>query len=311
MIISPDAIGIDISKLKLDVCDDAIRRVERIENASAPIAALLERWRGRRVFVLFEATGSYDRLLRTMLEAAQIPFARVNPQRARDFARAAGILAKTDAVDARMLAMMAQRMRPKADAPVSADRERLRSLNRRRDQLVHMRVQERTRFSEASDGEERDDIARHIAWLSGEIKHLDARIKAFVASLPQIHQIARRLRTAPGIGVTNATTLIALLPELGSRSPKAIAALVGLAPLNRDSGMLRGKRTIAGGRKRVRDALYIAALTAVRSSPHFKAIYQALVAAGKAKKLALIAVARRLLIAINAMIRDNADFKLA
>lgn len=311
MTISPDVVGIDISKSKLDVYEAAMRRAERIENASAPIAALVERWRGRRVFVLFEATGSYDRLLRSLLEQAQIPFARINPQRARDFARAAGFLAKTDAVDARMLAMMAERMRPKADVPIGAGCERLRTLNRRRDQLVHMRVQERTRLSEAWDREEREDIARHIAWLSGEIKTLELRIRAVIAALPHMQQRAKRLRSAPGIGQATATTLLALLPELGTRSPKAIAALVGLAPLNRDSGTLRGKRTIAGGRKRVRDALYIAALTAARASPHFHAIYDALIAAGKAKKLALIAVARRLLITLNAMIRDNADFKSA
>ena len=129
--------------------------------------------------------------------------------------------------------------------------------------------------------------------------------------MPALAEQARRLRTAPGIGPANATTLLALLPELGARSPKTIAALVGLAPFNRDSGAMRGKRTIAGGRKRVRDALYIAALAASRFCPHFKAIYKALIAAGKAKKLALIAVARRLLIALNAMIRDNADFKPA
>jgi transposase len=311
MTISPDVVGIDISKSKLDVFDAATGRVERIDNASRPITALAERWRGREVFVLFEATGRYDRALRDALEAAQVRFARVNPSRARDFARAAGFLAKTDAVDARMLALMAERLRPAPDLPRQDACERLHLLHRRRDQLVHMRAQERTRLSEAGDADERADIVRHSDWLSGEIKAIEARIAAFIAAVPVLTEQARRLRTAPGIGAANATTLLALLPELGTRSPKTIAALVGLAPLNRDSGSMRGKRTIAGGRKRVRDALYIAALSASRFSPHFRAIYKALIAAGKAKKLALIAVARRLLIAINAMIRDNADFKPA
>jgi transposase len=311
MTISPDVVGIDISKSKLDVFDAAIGRAERIENASAPIAALAERWRGREVFVLFEATGRYDQMLRSALEAAQIRFTRVNPQRARAFARAAGFLAKTDAVDARMLALMAERLRPAPDVPRQDACERLNPLHRRRDQLVHMRVQERTRLSETGEGQEHRDILRHIDWLSGEIKAIEARIAAFIAAVPVLAEHARRLRTAPGIGPANATTLLALLPELGTRSPKTIAALVGLAPLNRDSGAMRGKRTIAGGRKRVRDAIYIAALTASRSSPHFRAIYKALIAAGKAKKLALIAVARRLIVVLNAMIRDNVDFKPA
>jgi transposase len=311
MTISPDVVGIDISKSKLDVFDAAIGRAERIDNASALIGALVERWRGRDVFVLFEATGRYDRALQDALKAAQIRFARVNPLRARAFARAAGFLAKTDAVDAKMLALMADRLRPPPDTQRQDACERLHLLHRRRDQLVHMRAQERTRLSEAGEPDERLDIARHIGWLSDEIKAFDARIAAFIDAVPALAEQARRLRTAPGIGPANATTLLALLPELGARSPKTIAALVGLAPFNHDSGAMRGKRTIAGGRKRVRDALYIAALAASRFSPHFKAIYKALIAAGKAKKLALIAVARRLLVAINAMIRDNADFKTA
>lgn len=311
MIISPEFVGIDVSKAMLDVFDGAIGRSERIDNAAGAVAALIERWHSRRVFVLFEATGRYDGVLRAALHKAAIPFARVNPQRARDFARAVGFLAKTDAVDARMLAMMAERLQPNADRPSERERERLRACHKRRDQLVHMRAQERTRLSEACEPEEREQIQRHVEWLSSEIKSLEGRIRTIIASAPQLNQLCKRLRKAPGIGQVAAATLLALMPELGTRSPKAIAALAGLAPLNRDSGQQRGKRTIAGGRKRVRDALYMAALSAARSSPHFTRIYKALIAAGKAKKTALIAVARRLLVALNAMIRDNADFKPA
>src|SRR5262249_20614055 len=159
-----------------------------------------------------------------------ITFARVNPQRARDFARAAGFLAKTDAVDARMLAMMAERLRPRTEAPVEPRRERLRALHRRRDQLVHMRTQERARLSEAGDEEERSDIERHIAWLSAQIKVFDTRIRALIAAVQELAQLHARLRKAPGIGPVAAATLMALMPELGTRSPKAIAALAGLAP---------------------------------------------------------------------------------
>lgn len=311
MIISPGFVGIDVSKATLDVFDAAVGQHVRVANTAAAIDELIARWRAKSVFVLFEATGRYDSLLRQALAAGGIAFARVNPLRARDFARAAGFLAKTDSVDARMLAMMAERLRPAPDVPQHDVRERLRALHRRRDQLVHMRAQERTRRAEASEREERTDIDRHIAWLSAQIKAMEGRIRALIASDPQISQRCKRLRQAPGIGPVAATTLVALMPEIGSRSPKTIAALAGLAPLNRDSGTLRGKRTIGGGRKRVRDALYIAALAAVRSCRHFKAFYETLVKAGKAKKLALIAVARKLLVAINAMVRDSADFKPA
>lgn len=311
MTISPDYVGIDVSKATLDIFDAAIGRSERIENARAPVAALVKRLQTRNVFVVFEATGQYDRLLRKALAVAEVPFARVNPLRARDFARAAGFLAKTDRVDTRMLAKMGACLRPGADALTPDALERLRSLHRRRDQLVQMRAQERTRRSEASEREERTDIDRHIAWLSSQIKIIEGRIKTLIAADAQIRERCKRLRQAPGIGPVAATTLVALMPEIGSRSPKTIAALAGLAPINRDSGTMRGKRTISGGRKRVRDALYIAALAAVRKCHHFKAFYETLVKAGKAKKLALIAVARKLLIALNAMIRDNADFKPA
>lgn len=311
MTITPSFVGIDVSKSTLDVFDGTLGHGERIANASACIASLVERWHSKPVFVLFEATGQYDRLLQRALHAAGIGFARVNPQRARDFARAAGFLAKTDAVDARMLAMMAERMRPTADAPASAERERLRALHRRRDQLVLMRQQERTRCSEASTPEEREHLQQHIVWLCTAIKDLELRIRQFIASVEPLRRACQQLRKAPGIGPVAATTLLALMPELGTRSPKTIAALAGLAPLNRDSGTKRGTRTIAGGRKRVRDALYMAALAAVRSSAHFASVYQRLLAAGKAKKLALIAVARKLLIALNAMIRDAKAFSPA
>ena len=311
MTITPDCVGIDVSKSTLDVFDAASGRRERLANTAAAIAGLIAHWQPKSTFVLFEATGRYDRLLARLLQAAAIGFARVNPQRARDFARAAGFLAKTDAVDARMLALMAERLKPRPETARDGERERLRALHRRRDQLVHMRAQERTRLSEVDDVEERKEITKHITWLSAQIKSMDTRIKSMIAVVQSLAALYNRMRQAPGVGPVAATTFLALLPELGSRSPKAIAALAGLAPFNRDSGKLRGKRTISGGRKRVRDALYIAALSAVRFNPHFKAIYTALVKAGKAKKLALIAVARRLLIALNAMIRDNADFKPA
>lgn len=308
MTLHPETIGIDVSKATLDVFESGAGRAHRIGNEPAAIAALVATWRERGSFVIFEATGSYDRALRNELQSQAVPFARVNPTRARDFARAAGFLAKTDAVDARMLAAMGRCLRLQAHQPRQAERERLVALHRRRDQLVDIRAQERARASEAESQEERQEIDSHLDWLTAAIKVLDQRIQAVFAQAAQLKADYQRLCSAPGVGPVTATTLIALLPELGQRNSKAIAALVGLAPLNCDTGQHRGTRHIAGGRKRVRDALYIAAFVAARSSPRFKAIYEAMIARGKAHKVAIIAIARKLLLVLNAMARNQSAY---
>lgn len=308
MTLHPEIIGIDVSKATLDVFESGSGRAHRIANEPGAIAAQLARWRELGSFVIFEATGSYDRALRLQLQSEAVPFARVNPTRARDFARAAGFLAKTDAVDARMLAAMGQCLRPVASSPRQGDRERLVALHRRRDQLVTIRATERTRASEAESREERLEIEVHLTWLTTAIRTLDRRIQALIAQAALLNAEYRRLLTAPGVGPVTATTLLALLPELGQRNSKAIAALVGVAPLNCDTGQHRGSRHIAGGRKRVRDALYMAAFAASRHSKRFKAIYQAMIAKGKAHKVAIIAIARKLLLALNAMARNHVAY---
>lgn len=309
MNIHPGVMGIDISKQTLDVFDAACGS-QRIANDVEAIAALVRRCVAGGVFVLFEATGSYDRLLRRALSAANVPFARVNPARARDFARAAGFLAKTDAVDAHMLAAMAQCLRPRSEAAAPAERERLIRLHKRRDQLVAARQQERTRRSECGDAEITAHLDRHLAWLDAEIKAIEGTVRKLLAAQAELARLQSLLRTAPGIGPVAAMTLMALLPELGQRSAKTIAALAGLAPFNRDSGRLRGQRAIRGGRKRVRDALYMAALTASRSNSRFSAEYRRLRSVGKPAKLVLIAIARKLLITLNAMVRDQKAFQI-
>lgn len=306
MIIRPDVVGIDVSKHHLDIFHAGT--ASRIANTVDALAGPLEEWAAAGAFILFEATGVYDLTLRRALAEAGLSHARVNPQRARDFARAAGFLAKTDPVDATMLAAMAGALRPPPSPASDAAREALAALMRRRDQLVAMRAMERTRASEAADTLMRADIKDHLAWLDQRIRDLDAAIRQAVCASESLNQQAALLRTAPGIGPVAAHVLLALLPELGQRSPKTIAALVGLAPLNADSGQKRGQRVIRGGRKRVRDALYMAALAAIRCNPAFKAFYNRLRLAGKAPKLALIAVARKLLITLNAMQRDNKAF---
>jgi transposase len=307
MIIHPGYVGIDVSKHHLDVFESG--RTERVANTAEGVASLVGRWHDR--FVLFEATGHYDGCLRRALEAEGITFARVNPARARDFARATGRLAKTDRIDARMLAAMAQSLSFARERESDPEREALARAHKRRDQLVQMRQQERTRLTECDDASLRADIEAHRQWLDAQIARWDAEIARLVEQSGTLAQRARRLRSIAGVGPVAATTLLALVPELGALSPKKIAALAGLAPFNADSGQLRGLRRIRGGRKRVRDALYMAAVTAARHNPRLKPLYVRLRAAGKPAKVALIAVARKLLIIANAILRDQTEFKPA
>jgi transposase len=309
MIINPGFIGIDVSKAHLDVFESSCGTYKRVPNTLLVIASLVDRWRNENVLVVFEATGHYDRQLRRALADHGIRFTRVNPARARDFARSAGFLAKTDAIDARMLAAMAQCLAPEPQGAVNPVREQLALAHKRRDQLVHARQKERTRRSECVDPEIAADIDAHLDWLDARIAAWDRKINQILRQSEELEQVCRRLRSIPGIGPVAAITLIALMPELGRLASKAAAAMAGLAPFNVDSGQFRGSRRIKGGRKRVRDALYMAALAASRCSPRFKAFYRQLRASGKPAKLALIAVARKLLVTANAVLRDNTVYQ--
>ena len=242
------------------------------------------------------------------MAAQGVPFARVNPGRARHFARAAGYLAKTDRIDARMLASLGQCLDPPPASPANPERETLALLHRRRDQLVAARKQERTRAHECRHHAVAASIAGHIAWLDGEIATLEAAIADLIKASATLSPAARLLRSVPGVGPVTAATLLALAPELGSRSPGQIAALAGLAPINADSGQFRGQRSIRGGRSRLRQALYIAAVAASRSSGRFGTFYRSLRRAGKPPKLAFIALARKILVTLNAIARDNVPF---
>jgi transposase len=308
MIIHPGFVGCDVSKHHLDIFDARSGQSERRLNTPEAAAALARDAAERGDLVVFEATGAYDRGLRQALAAAGAAHVRVNPGRARDFARAAGFLAKTDKVDARMLAAFGQALNPAADAAPDRDRERLGEMLKRRDQLVKTRAQERVRKSECADGDIRADIEAHLVWLDTRIKNFDLRIGALAKTNAAIAKQIAHLKSAPGVGPVTATVLVALMPELGARSPKTIAALAGLAPLNADSGQKRGQRRIRGGRRRVREALYMAALSAARSQTRLGAFYRRLRQAGKSAKQAIIAVARKLLVALNAMVRDNAAY---
>jgi len=303
MIIAPGYIGIDISKTHLDIYDGAPHRIGNRPEAIASFLAGLEAPR----LVLFEATGSYDRDLQAELVKADIAFARVNPLQARNFARSIGQLAKTDDIDARMLAAMAQALQPAPTAPADPERQDLGELHRRRAHLVAIRQQERTRLHTASPAIA-TDISDHIAWLGERIDRFDRQIASRIETSTRLAAAARLLRSIPGIGPVAATALLALLPELGQRSGKTIAALAGLAPINRDSGAWRGKRSIAGGRAEVRSALYMAAVTASRANPRLAVTYQAMIERNKAPKLALIAIARKLLVIANAILKTQMPF---
>ena len=307
MIIPLRCVGIDVSKKHLDIFDEGLGVPERIANATQAITQLVARWRCD-VLVVFEATGVYDLELREALSRAGIRFARINPARARDFARASGQLAKTDPIDARMLAAFARAMQPATEQAVNPARNALARLAKRRDQLVLMRAQEKNRRSEADDRAMADRIGRLIEVLDGEIEEIDADISALIKAEAEISDDAQLMRSLPGVGPVACMQLIAQMPELGKVGPKQVAALAGLAPFNVDSGAYRGKRKIAGGRKRVRDALYMAALNAVRRADPFRAFYSRLRQAGKPAKLALIAVARKLLTVLNAMMRDRKPY---
>jgi transposase len=309
MIIHPGFVGCDVSKHHLDVFDARTGVAERIANAEPEAAALAARLAQSGDFIVFEATGSYDRHLRLALAAAGVRFARVNPGRARDFAKAAGYLAKTDRIDARRLAAMGQALELGAETIVDPEREALSVLVKRRDQLVDMRAQEKTRRAEIADKKRAAAIDAHIAWLSKDIARIDLDIARLCTQSAAIAGEIALTKTAPGVGAITASVLAALLPELGRRSPRTIAALVGLAPFAADSGQWRGCRRIRGGRRRVRQALYMAALAAIRADTRFKAFYLRLRTAGKSAKLALIAVARKLLTTLNAMLRDNVAFQ--
>lgn len=307
MTLSEVRVGCDVSKAWLDFFETASGLATRIANEATQIAIFISRL-PLQATVVFEATAPYDLALRQALDRAGMRSLRVNPSRARDFARAAGFLAKTDAVDARMLARLPDALdMPEAPA-FDSQREALVALNRRRDQLVDVRAMERGRLVDEPDKTLRQCLQAHIDWLDSAIGALDLEIENMLAR-PAFAPRVALLSSVKGVGRVTIATLIALLPELGHRSPKTIAAIAGLAPLNHDSGSMRGQRHVAGGRRRVRRALYMAALSAIRWVERFKSYYLAVKDRSRSAKVAVVAVARKLLVTLNAMLRTGQPFK--
>lgn len=308
MTLAVSTIGIDISKAWLDWYAQPSGQRGRLANHGGGIGQLVALASKLDALCVLEASGPYDAMLVARLHEAGRPFHRANPRKARQFAQSAGFLAKTDRVDARMLAVYGAGVPLRREAAVAPERLALKALVARRDQLVELRKIERTRLAEAGPDWLRHSLGAVIALLDQQIARLERQLAEVLAASPSLSAQATILRSAPGIGPVTASVVLAMLPELGQRDRRAIGALAGLAPLACESGAMRGRRHIWGGRKRVRDALCMAALAASRSAP-FKPIYQAMRDRGKPAKLALIAIARQLLVGLNAAIRDNTPFK--
>jgi transposase len=302
-------VGIDVSKEFLDVASRPNKVSGRFENNAAGIAALLVRLReAATTLVVLEATGGYEASVAGELAVA-LPTAVVNPKQVREFAKASGRSAKTDALDAEVLAHFAEAIRPEVRPLRDEQTQELTDLVHRRRQLVEMIVAESNRERRAAEPV-RERIRAHLVWLRKEVSGVDEDIDALIKRTPIWRATEQILRTANGVGPILAATLMGRLPELGKLNRKEIAALVGIAPFNRDSGSQRGKRSIAGGRADVRQILYMATLNAVRTNPSLKGFYARLVEAGKPRKVAIVAAMRKLLCILNAMMRTRTGYAL-
>jgi len=305
-------IGIDVAKDRLDVHTRPGGEVFAVARDSNGLAMLVERLqRLAPALVALEATGGYETVVASALGAAQLPLAVVNPRQIRDFARATGKLAKTDRIDAAAIAHFAEAVRPPARPLADAEARALGELVARRRQVIEMIIAERHRRRMASQRRIIRAIERHLALLQAELSELEGDIDDAIRKSPAWQADADLLVSVPGVGKVTLRTLIAELPELGHLNRRKIAALVGVAPINCDSGTLRGRRTIAGGRPAVRTALYMAALVASRANPVIAAYYAKLRAAGKTGKQALVACMRRLVVILNAILRDRKPWQPA
>lgn len=299
------AMGIDVSAQRLDWHCLPQGLHGSHPNTAQGIEALVEELkRDPMDIVVVEATGGLQRAVVTALAAAKIPVVVINPRQVRDFARASGQLAKTDRLDAAVLAQFGLRMQPQLRTLPDEAAQELAGQLARRDQLIEMRVAEKNRRHRARAAMKRS-IDRHLAFLDQAIKSLDQDIDDTLRGSPMWAEKVELLQGVQGVGPQTARRLLIELPELGNLDRHGIAKLVGLAPLNRDSGTLRGKRAIWGGRQTVRNTLYMAALSASRFNPPLKACFDGLIQRGKPFKVALVAVARKLLVILNAMLRDR------
>jgi len=304
-------VGIDVSKDWLDIVVIPSGETWRTENIAEAIDVLVEKLEKQKPErIIIEATGGYERLVVSKLYVAKQPVCRVNPKRIRYFARSVGQLAKTDKLDAKVLARFGEVVKPALTQLPSDQEEQLSALLARREQLTDIRVAESNRMDLAPT-RVRPSLNEHITWLKNQIKALDKEIDDFIDQDPDLKEKDEFLQEVQGIGKKTSAKLIADVPELGHCDRKQIAALIGTAPYNHDSGYKKGQRSISGGRPDVRRILYMATLAATRSNPVIMAFYQRLVKAGKKKKVAIVACMRKLLTILNAILRDRIHWNTA
>ena len=305
MVDMPCFVGIDVAKAQLDIAVRPSGERWAVPNDAGGVGTLVEQLQALHpTLIVLEATGGLERAATAALATAGLPVVVVNPRQARDFARATGQLAKTDALDARALAHFADVIRPTPRPLPDAQTQALRALLGRRQQLIVMRTAEQNRLA-GTCGRIQTDIEAHITWLNERLATLDDDLETLLRASPLWRENDDLLQSTPGIGPVCARTFLLELPELGTLTRQQIAALVGVAPLNCDSGTLRGRRMIWGGRAHVRTVLYMGTLVATRYNPQSKAFYERLLAAGKVKKVALTACMRKLLTILNAMLKHR------
>lgn len=305
-------VGIDVAKDRLDVHVRPAGETFTVARDGEGLTHLTERLTALApALVVLEATGGFERTVAAAVGGAGLPLAVINPRQIRDFARATGTLAKTDALDAEVIARFAEAVRPEPRPIPDEQARELSELVARRRQVVEMIVAENQRRRQLTRRRLVKGIDRHLALLQKELSEIEQDLDTAIRGTPAWREAENLLTSVPGVGPTLARTLAADLPELGTLDRKKISALVGVAPFNRDSGTLRGRRITWGGRAKVRAALYMAALVAAHHNPVLKTFYQRLLAAGKAKKLALTAVMRKLLTILNAILRDRKPWQPA
>jgi transposase len=303
-------VGIDVSKATLDIYFRPMGKAVKVTNDEAGISDLVEQLKTVEInLIVLEATGGLETKVIIQLQTALLPVAMINPRQGRDFAKATGRLAKTDAIDAQILAHFGEAMKPSVLAIESESARQLSELVSRRRQLVEMRTAEKNRSSRAR-GKALANIQAHLEYLEQTIKEVNQEIEQLNQNNQSSIDKINLVKTVPGIGPIISTTLVADLPELGQLTAKQIARLVGVAPINHDSGQHQGKRRISGGRGHIRAALYMGAVVAMRHNPIIKAFYDRLVERGKSKKLALTACVRKILVILNAMVRANQPWKV-
>lgn len=303
-------VGVDVSKATLEVASWRSNEYRRFQNDPTGIQELID-WLKilQPELIVLEATGGLELPFVAELAYEKMPVAVVNPRRIREFARSIGQLAKTDKLDAKVIAHFGAATHPEARKLPTNDEEKLTALITRRRQIIEMLTAEKNRLHSARFSM-KERIELHLSWLESELRDLDNEITKFIHQSPIWKEKDKLLRSVPGVGPVTSATILAMLPELGTLNRKKIAALVGVAPVNKDSGRRQKKRRVYGGRANVRSVLYMAALSASKHNPRIKMFYDHLIRMGKEKKVALTACMRKLLVILNAIIRVNQNYTL-